>query len=75
MEVKLAHDEYKCECCGLVWGFCPEDYDEDKQPYPTRCPFCWADLLFVIKDLLGQHEFAMLSRVLVSRLIWKLMKC
>jgi hypothetical protein len=63
----LMSDEYRCECCKQVWEFVPEDYDRDKQPYPTRCPLCNSSIWTVIKDMWGYKDFDLMFKVLFGR--------
>lgn len=44
-------DEYKCEKCGDIWGFSPEDYFYDESAYPVNCPLCEMPIRQMIVDV------------------------
>lgn len=46
----LNDNEYRCSNCREIWGFFPEDYDYEKERYPTKCPLCSMPITQLILD-------------------------
>jgi hypothetical protein len=57
MEKELEEDEYRCDNCGEVWNFFPEDY-ESHDDYPTVCPMCIMPVWQMIKDTFEEGGFS-----------------
>ncbi len=47
----MNEDEYQCEKCNEIWGFCPEDYDFIEEDYPYICPLCSMPITQMFKEI------------------------
>lgn len=66
----MNEDEYKCVCCGEVWGWCPEDY-EDPSVHEDICPFCTMPFSQLIGDIYkteGVRGTASILRIIYKRI-------
>jgi len=63
----MKKDEYKCKNCKEIWGFFPEDY-EDNSEFPTLCPLCTIPITQMIKDVFKEEGILEVFRMLWLRL-------
>jgi DNA-directed RNA polymerase subunit RPC12/RpoP len=62
---------YKCISCKEDWYFLPEDYNYEKNKYPTKCPLCSMSLWQMLRETFKEEGFRGMISQFIKRYFMK----